>query len=47
MPPVYGLPHAVIEVKADGSVTAWGGSDANDTVKVNEDTMPESIVTSD
>jgi hypothetical protein len=53
MPPVYGLPHAVIEpsalraAKADGSVTAWGGSDANDTVKVNEDTVPESIATSD
>ncbi len=44
---IYSTRYAFTAVKADGSVTAWGGSDANDTVKVNEDTMPESIATSD
>ncbi len=44
---IYSTRNAFTAVKADGSVTAWGGSDANDTVKVNEDTMPESIATSD
>jgi hypothetical protein len=44
---IYSTRYAFTAVKADGSVTAWGGSDANDTVKVNEDTMLESIATSD
>jgi hypothetical protein len=31
---IYSTRYAFTAVKADGSVTAWGGSDANDTVRL-------------